>query len=289
MQRRTLLIIVVLLLIFSMTLSACIDDDILQDDTNSNGDELDDIDLLEPDIGNVDDQPDQPIVLPPVEEPRIEYIENKEVLALGNLNIRSAPSTQESSVLGILSKDTTIKAIGKYESNWYVIEYKGKQAYVTALTKYSKLVDKGYNVRSETIESIIKAGMTKLGTPYEYGSTRILLYNGNLNPNFTGKTFDCSAFVQYAFYMGAGIKLQGDSRSQSKDGQLVSLNSLQRGDLIFMTSTERMNNTGIERIGHVVIYLGDNKILHTYGTGGVRVQEYSSFWKGRSIHARRML
>ena len=32
--------------------------------------------------------------------------------------------------------------------------------------------------------------------------SRILLWDGTLNKNFTGKTFDCSAFVQYIFYKG---------------------------------------------------------------------------------------
>ena len=32
---------------------------------------------------------------------------------------------------------------------------------------------------------------------------------------------------------------------------------------MFFTNASRKNNTGIERVGHVAIYLGGNYILHT--------------------------
>ena len=94
-------------------------------------------------------------------------------------------------------------------------------------------------------------------------------------------------FCSICVYMGAQIKL---SRFKPKQkGILINESELERGDLIFMWSLARRYNTGIERIGHVVIYLGDNKILHTWGTGGVRIQDYSLGWRQRFILARRML
>ena len=104
--------------------------------------------------------------------------------------------------------------------------------------------------------------------------------DGNLMSGFSTKTFDCSSFVQYCFYKGADIKLQTYSRAQSVEGQLVSkMSDLQRGDIVFMTSTARYYKTGLERIGHVDIYLGDGKMLHTFGTPGVLVDDFDAFWK----------
>ncbi|WP_324617936.1 NlpC/P60 family protein [Cohnella cholangitidis] len=42
-------------------------------------------------------------------------------------------------------------------------------------------------------------------------------------------------------------------------------------------------------IGHVGIYVGDNRILHTYSKEqGVHFEEFSDKWKKRFVTARRM-
>ena len=209
-----------------------------------------------------------------------------EVESLANVNIR-AEASASSTVIGQLERWQTAPLIEKVSDQWYKILYNSQEAFISANPDLTRTYDP--EKVSAIIDDIIETGMNVLATPYEFGATRVLYYSGNPNPYFTGKTFDCSSFVQYAFYKGAGIKLQGDSRSQSKEGMLVDKTELKRGDLIFMWSSARRYNTGIEQIGHVVIYLGDNKILHTWGTGGVRVQEYSSGWQQRFIHARRMI
>lgn len=206
-----------------------------------------------------------------------------EVQSLANVNIRADVSGE---IIGQLTRWQTAPLISKVSDQWYKILYNGQDAYITADADLTRVYDP--EKVSAMTEDIINTGMSVLGTPYEFGATRVLYYSGNPNPYFTGKTFDCSSFVQYAFYKGANIKLQGDSRSQSKYGLLVQKAELKRGDLIFMWSSARRYNTGIEQIGHVVIYLGDNKILHTWGTGGVRVQEFSAGWQERFILARRM-
>jgi len=204
--------------------------------------------------------------------------------ALCELKVREASSTS-GKVLGALNPGDTL---GYYETvgNWHKILYNNKIAYISANPIYSMLVDK--TCTNDKVEGAIAVGLSLLGTPYEYGSTRVLNYNLSENANFTGKTFDCSAFVQYSYYAGADIKLNGDSRSMSRQGTEVMPSDIKRGDVIFMTSSARQYNTGIERIGHVVIYLGEGKILHTFGTGGVRVQEYSDFWQNRMIKISRM-
>ncbi len=233
---------------------------------------------------------------PPEEElsaqapPQFTYIDNgMRVQALVNLNVRAQPS-QNAAKIGTLNVNKLAGYIETINESWYKVYFNNTLAYVSSNSAYSKIIDSNKIKNNENIiNKVIDTGMNVLGIPYEFGSQRILLWNGNLNPDFTGKTFDCSAFIQYIYYKGAGIKLSGDSRSQSKNGINVDLNNIIRGDIIIMTSTQRQYNTGIERIGHVAIYIGDNKILHTFGTGGVRIQDYSAFWKGRSITARRIV
>ena len=223
------------------------------------------------------------------EENEIIYEEDKSILSLGNVNIRLTPTTSENNIIGLLKNYERVTYLYRYNQNWYCVVYNGETAYITTNPLHTRIVDDFQDEREEIIESIIAAGMTQLAIPYEFGSTRLLNYNGTLNPYFTGKTFDCSAFVQYAFYIGAGIKLKGDSRSQSVEGLMIKRQNLQRGDLIFMTTPARQYNTGVARIGHVVIYLGNNQILHTHGAGGVKLDTLTGVWDARYEHARRML
>ena len=53
------------------------------------------------------------------------------------------------------------------------------------------------------------------------------------------------------------------SRAQSLNGEFVEKSQLKRGDLMFFTNASRYNKQGVERIGHVGIYFGNNYILHT--------------------------
>ena len=53
------------------------------------------------------------------------------------------------------------------------------------------------------------------------------------------------------------------TRTQYVQGDEVDVDSMKRGDLMYFTNETRYNNKGIERVGHVALYLGDNYILHT--------------------------
>lgn len=258
-------------------LSACVDYDYLPPDKGGNLN------------GNGDSTTEQEIGQPtgPATTWQEQYIQ-----ALVNVNIRLTPNATENNIIGLLKTGEVVQLLHRESINWYYIIYKGQEAYISANASYTRLLSNpDYNLDSERdvkIEAIIAAGKTKLGIPYEYGASRILLYGGGINPNFTGKTFDCSSFVQYAFYIGAGIKLQGDSRNQSLHGESIARADLQNGDLIFMTTPSRANIKGIEHIGHVAIYLGEGKILHTHGVGGVKVDNFSGVWSTRYVCAKRM-
>ncbi|PLS19061.1 hypothetical protein CVD28_01255 [Bacillus sp. M6-12] len=141
-----------------------------------------------------------------------------------------------------------------------------------------------------TANAIIAEGAKKMSTPYEYGATRILYWNKTDNPNFTGNTFDCSSFVQYAFYKGANFKLSGDSRSQSLEGTTISLSQIRKGDLLFYSTSDRVNNTGVERIGHVGIYVGDGKMLHASTSKGVMYSDINTtYWNNMFVKVQRVL
>ncbi|MNQ67077.1 Murein DD-endopeptidase MepS/Murein LD-carboxypeptidase precursor [compost metagenome] len=135
----------------------------------------------------------------------------------------------------------------------------------TALTASATSTSRG--------SQVISIGKRYLGTPYKFGAT-------------SGQTrnFDCSSFTQYVFRK-VGVNLPRTSQQQARVGKYVSRSNLRVGDLVFFSIPGK---PGV--IHHVGIYAGNNKILQTYGAGGVRITNlYSGTWSSRYMTARRVL
>jgi lipoprotein Spr len=125
-----------------------------------------------------------------------------------------------------------------------------------------------YAYSASKANSIIATGKRYMGTPYDFGA-----------PSGSTRAFDCSSFTQFV-YAKYGVKLPRTSQQQSKVGSYVSKANLKPGDLVFFYSP----------IHHVAIYIGNGKILHTYGAPGVTISNMnSSFWKSKYKTARRVL
>lgn len=97
---------------------------------------------------------------------------------------------------------------------------------------------------------VIPTAERYIGTRYRYGGTSPR--NG----------FDCSGFVQYVFARH-DVKLPRNSRQQSTVGMRLRPNAryLLPGDLVMFAEDG-------ERISHVAIYAGHNKIIHSSSSGG---------------------
>lgn len=90
-------------------------------------------------------------------------------------------------------------------------------------------------------EAAIGWAYNHLGLPYSWGSD-------------SGGGYDCSGFVKAA-YAAAGVSLPHGSSAQYNATSRVSLNNIQRGDLLFYSQ-----GSGIY---HVAIYLGDGQVIHS--------------------------
>ena len=200
-----------------------------------------------------------------------------------SVNIRSGAGT-EYSVLGSAEKGTSYAVLGK-SGNWYKTYYRGKTAYIYASYATVFTIEKTDDTETE---AVIAEGYKLLGVPYVYGAVRLHDGKGKLLSGFTAQKFDCSSLVQYVFYKGAGKLLDVNTRTQIKQGKYVHPNDLQRGDCIFFTNEDRQYNTGIERVGHVAIYLGNNYILHT-ASDYARIEKISNQRWSFYIEARRFL
>lgn len=225
--------------------------------------------------------PEQPIIPVPEEKAKDVYVKAK----VNGLNIRTQPKTSASS-LGYIDKNDML-SYKETKGGWHVVEYKNKTAYISAGNSYTILFDIEKS-ENEKIESVINEGYKLLGYPYVYGATRYHNGNGKLLSGFNKTKYDCSSLMQYIFYHGAGINLNLTTRTQIKQGKHVSKSDIQRGDLIFFTNSDRYYNSGIERVGHVALYLGDNYILHTASDYAV-IEEISSKRWSYYIETRRMI
>lgn len=219
----------------------------------------------------------QPVAVPAKKPAAMEYVK----ITTDNLNVRTGAGTGYAS-LGTVEKNILMKYAGK-SGNWYETRYMGKKAFVHADHATIVSLEKG----SDTTEKIIEEGLNVLGTPYIYGATRLHDGKGNLLSGFTDKKFDCSSLMQFMFFRGADILLNMNTRTQVSQGKAVT-DELKRGDLMFFTNASRKNNTGLERVGHVALYLGDNYILHT-ASDYAKIEQISSTRWNYYICARRMV
>ena len=103
-------------------------------------------------------------------------------------------------------------------------------------------------------EEIVAYAMQFLGKPYVYGGS-------------SPKGFDCSGFTSYV-YRHFGYNLSRSASGQSGEGVKVAKKDLQPGDLVIY------KNQSLTRIGHVGLYIGNNKMIHASEPGvGVIITE----------------
>lgn len=229
----------------------------------------------EPENPEESEEPEEPEeVLPPAPEPpaTANYVKAK----VNGLNLRSGPGSGYASV-GYIDAGDMVTLLAK-EGSWYKTNYKNKMAYISTNETYTEIHSMEQSEES-AIEQVINEGLLLLGHPYVYGAIRFHDGAGNKLKNFDPTKYDCSSLMQYIFYHGAGINLNMTTRTQVKQGTFVPKNDLKRGDLMFFTNSSRYHYTGIERIGHVALYLGDNYILHTASDYAVIEQISTTRWK----------
>jgi len=135
-----------------------------------------------------------------------------------------------------------------------------------------------------TADTIISEGLRYIGTPYIFGAER-----------FDDKAFDCSSYVQY-LYGKQGILLGYNSREQAVQGEEIAFINLRKGDLMFFSDEDFPNETGLNKVRHVGIYMGEGKILHTYeeGTGVIisnihKDEKEGEYWYQHYLFARRVI
>lgn len=128
---------------------------------------------------------------------------------------------------------------------------------------------------SKKVSKVIKTAMDYSGTPYRYGGT-------------TKRGMDCSGLIYVAFKEN-GIALERVSRSMAKQGKKIKLKQVQKGDLLFFTTSK--NRRRINHVGLVVSVRGnDIQFIHATTSRGVLVSSLNEgYWNYAFNHARKIL
>lgn len=196
---------------------------------------------------------------------------NYETSILWGVNLRSAPDAESPAAENLLPAGEKVHVVREVSPLWLEVRTQdNRTGFISAKPKYTDYSSTA--LREKQADELIAYGMKYLGTPYEFGAS----------PTQT-QTFDCSSFVKRVFGDTLSIELPRVSYDQAKVGKEVSLDDLQKGDLLFFDSR------GLD-IGHVAMYAGDGQLLHTYSVKyGVRLENFSDSWKKRFVTARRVL
>lgn len=289
MKRKTRILCATLALLMALPLYACSENSTLPP---SNGLESVTPDqTLPPETNGTDENNGSNTQTPPVttptpapnpEPPKTQTA--KYIRCTGdNVNLRSGAGTSFTAI-GQAEKNTMYAVIGQ-TGNWYKVNYQNKTAYLYSEYAAVFTLEKS---NDEKVEKVIEEGYKLLGVPYVYGAVRLHDGKGNFLKGFSVNKFDCSSLVQYAFYKGAGVLLDVTTRTQVVQGKFVKKSELKRGDCIYFTNETRQYKTGVERIGHVAIYLGNDYILHT-ASDYARIEKMSATRHKFYIETRRFL
>jgi len=103
-------------------------------------------------------------------------------------------------------------------------------------------------------EKLINLAKKLVGVPYKYGA----------KITEAPEVFDCSGLIKY-LYQQIGIDIPRSTIEQAEFAgrEIKNIRGIQPGDLIFFKSSRgHYNSTFPKGVGHAVMYLGDNEVIH---------------------------
>lgn len=227
------------------------------------------------------------------------------VITADDVTVRSGPDVSHQSIVTV-KRSRTVTVLDR-EAGWYKVKFeygtigwvrgdflkavsatrvaaaKIKQSQKYVASNYSRRssrfsrryapVSKGEILAVDTTgenADVLAKARSLLGTPYVWAHA-------------SSRGTDCSGFTTQV-YNSVGVRLPRTSRDQSQVGMPIPRESLKKGDLMFFRT-----RGGGRTIGHVGIYIGNNKFIHSSsGAGRVTIDEFKGYYSRRFAGARRV-
>lgn len=230
------------------------------------------------------------------EEEKTEEKQEIAYIKYNSVNLRKEPST-DSSVIEKLKLNTEIIVLEEVDSIWNKVKVNDNIGYISKDLMSSEKQEEtkeeekdntttsrdGQSIEREEQAENSKSEETKNETKNQSNSytsvsgQKVVEYAmqykgykyvyGGASPK-TG--FDCSGFTSYV-YKNFGYSLSRSSGGQANNGTRVEKEDLQPGDLVIY------KNQSLTKIGHVGIYIGNNKMIHASEPGvGVTITDIDS-------------
>lgn len=214
------------------------------------------------------------------------------VVTTGYPYLKELPYAGKGDTYGDVPKGTKLEVLENTNKYFIKVNYEGKTGYIStnyienepsttlSNTNTSNMVSSAQLGWERKADRIIAEAKRLIGkVEYKYG------VNDPKNLDF-----DCSSFTKY-LYAKQGISLRWGARSQYKMGTPISKSQLRKGDLVFISTPKTSKYTGVNEIGHVGIYMGNNKIIHNLSPKhDVTISDLNSTWyKNHYVTAARVI
>lgn len=132
----------------------------------------------------------------------------------------------------------------------------------------SRIPGKDYEALPDATKTLLKEADGWLGVPYAFGGTD------------KRKGVDCSGLTTKVYLDAFSIKLPRNSAEQQQWCEPLSFDAMSIGDLVFFSSKGKRGS-----VGHVGIYVGDGKMIHSSSSKGVIVSDLSESYYKRTYHS----
>ncbi len=212
------------------------------------------------------------------------------------INFREEPNT-DSKVLKVFAQNAQITILAE-DGDWYKIKHNDQIGYViktyvsdkkvetTSRSSVSRTETKTVTTSAETETKSKEETKTSTSNKGQEVANYVKQFVG-CRYVYGGSTpsggFDCSGLTMYV-YKKFGVSLSHSATAQSKVGTKVDRANLQPGDLVFFRNYR--TNKGI---GHVGIYIGNNKFVHaSTEKTGVITSNLTGSYSTRFVTATRM-
>lgn len=172
---------------------------------------------------------------------------DKQMTVTKSTVVRQQPQSKSTPILSCDKGDVfKVKAV---LADWLKVSFDGQVGYVAKRYCRLKTIVECKAFPKELLEGtlrqqIIQYALQFVGNPYVWGG------------NSLTSGVDCSGFTREVLKK-FGINIKRCSYDQAEQGKRVPLDQLQPGDLIFYKRGSR--------IGHVVMYIGDGKVVQARG------------------------